>query len=311
MNAREFIAKLPVPICGLSLGLASLDLFLTQRYDLYLYSIFAALSAVIVILFTLRIIFDHRGILKDIENPAVFGVLPTYTMTIMLLSTYAKDYIGEAATVIWLGAVAASFVLIFFFIKKFIIKFEMGKVFPSWMIIFVGYVVASVTSPVFGMEELGKILFWSGFFCYLVLLPLIAYRTLKVRNIPEALIPQITIIAAPANLCIVGSLSAFGGAPPDAVLLILAALGVAVYVAIMAYLPVMLRIKFYPSYAAFTFPLVISTVSFYNLGVHYGLLSNDIFVILWAITLIAAILIVLYVLIRYVVYFRNITISAQ
>ena len=258
-------------------------------------------------MFTLRMIFDHRGILKDIENPAVFGVLPTYTMTIMLLSTYVIDYIGDAAMVIWLGAVAASFVIMFFFVKKFVLKFEIGKVFPSWMIIFVGYVVASATSSAFGMEELGKILFWSGFICYLVLLPLIAYRTLKVRNIPESLIPQITIFAAPANLCIVGCLSAFGGAPPETVLLILAALGVAVYVAVMAYLPVMLRIKFYPSYAAFTFPLVISTVSFYNLGVHYELLSNDVFVILWVMTLIAAILIVLYVLVRYVIYFRNMT----
>jgi len=303
MRAREFISKVPVPVCGLALGLASLDLFLSQRYDPYAYSIFALLSAIIALLFTLRIIFDHRGILKDIENPAVFGVLPTYTMTLMLLSAYAESYIGDIAMAIWLAAIFASFILMFFFVKRFFFKFDIEKVFPSWIIIFVGYVVASVTSPAFGMERLGQIIFWFGFTGYLAILPLILYRTVKVRKIPESLIPQIAIFAAPVNLCIAGCLTAFGGSPPEIPLMILTVLGVISYVAVMLYLPVMLNRKFYPSYAALTFPLVISTSSFYKLGVYYGISSNDLFAIFREFTVIVAIFIVVYVLIRFAIFF--------
>jgi len=301
MRASEFIKKVPVPICGLALGLASLDLFLSQRYEPYAYSIFALLSAMIALLFTARIIIDGRGVLKDIENPAVFGVLPTYTMTLMLLSTYAKEYIGDIALIIWLCAIAASYVIMFFFVKGFFLRFDIEKVYPSWIIIFVGYVVASVTSPVFGMEWLGRIIFWSGFIGYLMILPLITYRVLKIKKIPESMVPQVAIFAAPVNLCIAGCLTAFGDHPPEIPLMILTALGVISYVAVMLYLPVMLNRKFYPSYAALTFPLVISTVSFYKLGEYYGL-SSDAFVFLRDVTAVAAILIVAYVFLRYAMF---------
>ncbi|AIZ56411.1 potassium-tellurite ethidium and proflavin transporter [Candidatus Methanoplasma termitum] len=302
MNARQFISKVPVPICGLALALASLDIFLSQRYDLYSYSILAALSAIIMALFTIRIVVDWRGIIKDIENPAAFAVLPTYTMTLMLLSTYIKNFAFDVALAVWLGAIIMSFVFMFFFVKKFMLKFNMMTVFPSWVIVFVGYVVASVTSPTFGMQDLGKILFWCGLIGYLIILPLAAYRTLKVRKIPEPLTPQIAIFAAPANLCIVGGLSAFGGSPPEFVLILLIILSVVSYIAVMAYMPKMLNSKFYPSYAALTFPLVISAVSFYRFGEYYGLSSVEIFVILREITVAAAILMVVYVFIRYVIY---------
>jgi len=301
MKAREFITKIPVPICGLALGLASLDLFLSQRYDPYAYRIFAVLAAIILSLFTLRMVFDRRGILKDIENPAIFGVLPTYTMTLMLLSAYAKDYIGDLALILWLGAIAASFFMMVIFVTRYFFKVDVNKVFPAWIIIFVGYVVASVTSPAFGMERLGQMIFWIGVTGYLTVIPLIIYRMLKVRKIPESLIPQIAIITAPVNLCISGCLTAFGDSPPETMLMILTVLGVISYVAVMLYLPVMLNRRFYPSYAALTFPLVISAASFYKLGVYFEL-SSDLFMILRDITAVAAVAIVVYVLIRYVIF---------
>jgi len=311
MKTREFITKLPIPGFGLSLGLVSFEHFLSHAYDQYSYGAFAALAAGIAVLFAIRIIIDHRGVLKEIENPAVFGVLPIFTMTIMLLIALTVDYLGDIALVVWLSAIAASFIMMIFFIKKFILKFSIEKVFPSWAIIFVGYVVASVTSPDFGMADLGKVIFWIGFVCFIVLLPVLAYRTLKVRKIPEPLIPQIMILAAPANLCIVGCFSAFGDSPPEIVLMILAVLGVAIYIAVMAYMPIMLRIKFYPSFAVLTFPPVISTISFYMIGEYYGLLSNDLFYLLWFVTLIAAILINVYILLRYVVLMYHIAKSTD
>ena len=301
MKAKEFITKIPVPICGLALGLASLDLFLSQRYDPYAYNIFAFISAIVALLFTLRLIFDLKGVLKDIENPAIFGVLPTYTMTLMLLSAYAKDYIGDLALIIWLGAIAASIFMMIVFVSRYFFKLDINKVFPSWIIIFVGYVVASVTSPAFGMERLGQMIFWMGVTGYLTVIPLIIYRILKVRKIPESFIPQIAIITAPVNLCISGCLTAFGDSPPETMLKILAVMGVVSYVAVMAYLPVMLNRKFYPSFAALTFPLVISAASFYKLGVYFGF-SSDLFIILRDFTAIAAIAIVVYVLIRFTMF---------
>jgi exfoliative toxin A/B len=303
MGVRQFLTKVPVPICGLSLGLASLDRFLWYNYnDAYTFNIFALFSFAIAILFTLRIFADRRGILRDIESPAVFAVLPTYTMTLFLLTAYVEDHIGGIAGgvsfVIWAGAVIASFVMMIFFVKRFFLRFSIEKVFPSWIVIFVGYVVASVTSPSFGAEEIGRILFWSGLIGYLSLTPLLAYRTVIVRKIPEPLVPQTAIFTAPVNLCIVGCLTVYA-APPEMVVHVLTVLGVMTYAVVIAYLPIMLNRKFYPSFAALTFPLAISAVSFHKLGVYYGISSNDVFSILQITTAVIAIAVVVYVLIGY------------
>jgi exfoliative toxin A/B len=296
---------MPVPMCGLALGLASLDLFFSDTYEFYTYGVCALLSLFLMVLFTLRIFADPRGIMKDLENPAVFGVLPTYTMTLMILSTYAKDVIGDAAAVIWAGAVAASFVFIFFFVKRFFLGFDIKKVFPGWMVIFIGYVVASVTSPAFGMQDAGQVLFWCGFAGCMTILPLAAYRTLKVKKIPESLMPQIVIFAAPANLCMTGCIASYGmDHAPELAVAILAGMGVVIFLAVAAYLPFLLRdTKFYPSYAAYTFPLVISAISFYRLIEFYGIRDGSILVMFQEIVMIIAVLIIAYVFIRYMIFF--------
>jgi len=306
---REFISKIPVPVCGLSLGLASLDRFFWYYYgDIYTFNIFALFAFIIAAMFTIRLIIDIKGVIKDVQTPAVFGVVPTYTMTLMLLAAYAKDHVGgivgDVALVIWLSAIAASFVLMVIFIRKAFFSFSMDRVFPSWVIIFVGYVVASVTSPSFGMENLGRIIFWSGFFGYLFIIPVIAYRTVRIR-MPESLVPQIAIITAPANLCVVGCMAAYGNDPTGATAVaftIVAVMGLISYAAVMAYMPVLLNRRFYPSFAALTFPLVISATAFYKLGEYYGV-SSGIYDIILKIMIAAAILIVVYVLIRYTMYF--------
>jgi exfoliative toxin A/B len=314
MSAKDIIKKIPVPICGLSLGLASLDRFLSGTYaDIYTINIFMALSFVIAGLFTMRILIDRKGIREDINAPAVFGTLPTYTMTLMLLSEYVKVNIGGIAGditfAIWISAIAASFVIMFFFVRRFILKFSIDKAVPSWIIIFVGYVVASVTSPAFGMEQLGQLIFWFGFTGCLVMLPLLLYRVLVYRKLPESLVPNVAIFAAPANLCVVGCLTAYGATSadplPDAAgiaLLIMAAVGLIMYTAVICYLPIMLNRKFYPSYSGLTFPLVISAVSFHKLAEYFGPMSGDALNIILTVIACIAIVIVTYVLIRYVMF---------
>jgi len=305
---REFISKIPVPVCGLSLGTASLDRFFWYYYgDVYVFNVFALFAFIIAVLFTIRLITDIRGVIKEVQTPAAFGVLATYPMTLMLLAAYAEDHIGgiigDVAFAVWISAIAASFVLMIIFIRKAFFGFGIDRVTPSWVIIFVGYVVAAVTSPSFGTEDIGRMIFWSGFFGYLFIIPVIIYRTLRIR-MPEPLVPQIAIITAPANLCVVGCMAAYGNDPTGAAFIaftIVAVMGMISYAAVMAYMPVMLNRKFYPSFSALTFPLVISATAFYKLGEYHGL-SSGIYNVILTVMIAAAILIVVYVLIRYVIF---------
>jgi len=177
----------------------------------------------------------------------------------MLLSVYVKPYIGGVAIVLWYIAIVLHIALIFYFTMKFMCKLEMPKVFASYFIVYVGIVVVSITAPAYEQVMLGTVAFWFGFVSLLVLLGLITYRYMKFKEIPEPARPLCCIFAAPTSLCLAGYIQSV--TPKSSVMIgFLAILATCIYVAVLIQLPKFLKLKFYPSYAAFTFPFVISAI---------------------------------------------------
>ena len=255
----QIVKKLPVPIVGLMLALAALG-NLIQSYGNGLRNLMGISSGIILLLVIIKIFKYTKGVKEALENPVVASVFPTLSMGSMLLATYLKPYIGSLALVLWLGSIALHIILMILFTKKYVLNFNIKKVFPSWYIVYVGIAVASVTSAAFEMQILGKIIFWFAFISYLVLLPIILKRVCVVKEIPEPALPTITILSAPASLCLAGYMNSFGEKNMFIVWLLLV-LSQATYLAIILYMPKLLKLKFYPSYSGFTFPLVISAMS--------------------------------------------------
>lgn len=296
-----FIKKIPVPICGLALALASLGNFL-QIYGQGVRYAFGALAFLIIFGFTVRLILDWKGVAKEIENPAVMGVLPTYDMTWMVLATYISPFHTGIATVIWYAAIVFHAMVIIAFSRKFINEFHIENVFPTWFVMYIGFVVASVTSGALNQQPVGQVLFYLGFVAYLALLVPISIRVFTVGKMPEGTWPTLAIYAAPPHLCLAGYFAAFNE-PNTAIVFILLGLGIISYIAVLVALTKLLRLKFYPSFSAFTFPLVISAVAqksvFAWLGESYGLYIPP---VVNYFTTFLAVVIVLYVLIHYLVF---------
>lgn len=292
------IKKIPVPICGLALALASLGNFL-ESYGQGLRYAFGAVALLIALLFTLRLILDFPAVKKELGSPAVFGVLPTFDMTWMVLATYINPWHAGLAKFIWYGAVFLHAVLLVIFTKKFVLHFDVKNVFPTWFVMFIGFVVGSVTSGAMGTQGLGSVLFYLGFIAYLVLLVLVSYRVFVVKEMPEATLPSLAIYTAPPHLCLAGYFGAVNN-PHPAIVLLLFGLGIISYLGVLLALPKLLKLPFYPSFSAFTFPLVISTVAqktvYTWLGEGYGIYLPP---LVNTLTTILALAVVLYVLLRY------------
>jgi len=250
------LKKLPLPITGVMLGVASLGNLL-QSYSEGVRLICGAIAAIIGILFLLKVLLYPKMLAEDMKNPIMASVSGTFPMALMLLSVYAKPYIGGAAIGIWYFAIALHIVLIIYFTMKFMLKLEMPKVFASYFIVYVGIVVASITAPAYAKPAIGTAAFWFGFICYLLLLVLVIYRYAKFKEVPEPARPLFCILTAPASLCLVGYIQSV---TPKSLMIIgpLAVLATLLYLVVLMNLPKFLALKFYPSYAAFTFPFVIS-----------------------------------------------------
>ena len=305
MAVKEFIRNVPIPICGLAVGLASLDRFLSQNYDFYEYNIFAAFSAIMIFLFAMRVVTDIKGIKKDLESPILFSILSTCPMTLLILATYLFEVSDVTGQVLWLASLAWVFAMMPIFFVRFVVKFDINKVFPSWFVMFVGSVVSSITSVAVGFTDIGRIVFWFGLISYAILMPVISYRALIVRKIPEPAIPNLAIFAAPANLLLAGYITVYGSSASDIIVGVLAVIGMVCYIAVLAYMPFMLKRKFYPAYGAFTFPMVISMTSISLIGAFYGL-SYGWYDAFKTISVAIAIAVVTYVLVRYLIFFISV-----
>ena len=255
----NIIKKVPVPLCGVMLGFAALGNLL-QSYGEGIRLVCGIVAAFLLILVLLKLIMFPKMIKEDMQNPIMASVSGTFPMALMLLSTYVKPFIGPAAMYIWFFAIGLHIVLIVYFTVKFILKLQLPKVFASYYIVYVGIAVAAVTAPAFEQTGIGAAALWFGFVTLIILLVLVTVRYVKCPQIPEPAQPLLCIYAAPTSLCIAGYVQSV---TPKSRGFLLAMLAVATVLYIFSIVKAIgyLKLKFYPSYAAFTFPFVISAIA--------------------------------------------------
>ncbi len=302
---KKLIRNIPIPFAGVMLALAVGGNLLTPFNPIYK-NIFGVLSAICFVLFTSSVMINFSRIKEAFNHPVLSSVMPTYSMGIIVLSTYIIPINKSVAFGFWVLGLLMHMVLLLIFTKNHIFNFKIKKVFPSYFIVYVGYVCASVTAPAYAMQALGQTLFYFGLGCYLVLLPIILYRTLKVKDIPVPALPTVTIFAAPGSLLLAGYMSSFSGRNIYLTNILLF-LSVVSIISVLFYFPKMFKNGFFPSYSAFTFPLIISAVAALKTRFFLSSLEYEIYYLNLYSEFIRyfSLLVTVFVLLNYIVFFRK------
>ena len=97
----NFIKRIPIPIAGLALALLALANLVTFLNPVIL-AAFRIISAILLVLLTLKVIIAPKFVAEDFKNPVILSVAPTYSMAFMLLGAYVKT-LGQdtLAVTIW------------------------------------------------------------------------------------------------------------------------------------------------------------------------------------------------------------------
>lgn len=266
----SFLKRVPLPLCGVALGLAALGNLLAA-YSPYLKILCGVLAFVGILFVTCKYLTMSDAFVTDMKNPVTASVSGTYTMALMLLAGYIKPILPVFAMILWYVAIVLHFVLIVYFTLNFILKIkipdDLMKVVASYFIVYVGIVVASVTAPAFNNIALGKICFWIGFILYIPLFFYVSFRYIKLGNKKIEAKALACIYAAPASLCVAGYISSFEqknitfltGLYLFSLLIYL--FGLFVVADLFANFANNKEFKFYPSIAGITFPFVISAIA--------------------------------------------------
>ena len=285
----NFLKRVPLPLSGVALGFAALGNLLAI-YNPYLKTVCGILSFVGILFVTCKYLTMPNSFATDMKNPVLASVSGTYTMTLMLLATYIKPIIPVVAVILWYVAIIFHFVLMIYFTLNFILKIkipdDMMKIAASYFIVYVGIVVASVTAPAFKNIALGQICFWIGFVLYIPLFFYVSFRYIKLGNKNIEAKALACIYAAPASLCVAGYINSFEQKNINFLGLLymvsfaIYLLGMVVAIDVLKhYISDKEKHRFYPSYAGFTFPFVISAIA----GKQFYMVSKTIEHIRWGI----------------------------
>lgn len=280
------------------LGLASL----AKLYYVYelpmLGHVFFSISLFIVLLLAGKLLFASAAIREELNNPIITSVSPTIPMGLMMLCSIFSFFGWSELiiTTVWTVAALLQLMIVLYFSYRFMWgKWQLKNIFPSWFVTYIGLGVMPITAPF----EAG----WLHFVLYfiaasaVVLVPTVLYRVIVKKDIPEPAMPLITILAAPVSLILLAYLALHPVANETIVagLLLVSQL---LYLFVLVKLVTLLRLPFYPSYAAFTFPLVICATALYTVRSYFG--WTDAATLWFAYTELGlATIIVSYVVIRY------------
>lgn len=307
----RFLKAIPIPMAGVGLALAALGNLIRNYGEMYR-NILGLISAIIIILIYMKIIADFETFEEEMKNPITASVFATFPMANMLLATYLKPIAPALAPMVWYISIFIHVVLIVYFTMKFVLNFDIKKVFPSWFIVFVGIVVASVSSPAFEMTSLGRSIFWFGLVANAILLAIVLYRTIVVKGIPEPAFPLLAIYSAPVALNLAGYMSAFEAKSNPIIFILLILSQVLYFYALTVLARSLMKGKFFPAYAGFTFPFVITAISLKLTNAYFGKTGISVpgLSILVRIEELIAVVVVLYVLFKFLVHISK-TLSTE
>ncbi|MGN0177484.1 MAG: TDT family transporter [Methanobrevibacter sp.] len=247
-----FIKSIPIPIVCLALSLFSLGNLLDIPY------LFAAMGVILLILIILKVLIFPEDIKNDFKSSVLASSSGAFSMSLMLLSTCIIGFVPIVSHSLWIIGIAMHIMLMIYFTYHFIIRnFNINDVYPTYWIVYVGISMAAITAPAHGLKEIGFIFLIIGFISMIITLPLMIYRYLKYPELPEAFKPTTCIFAAVISILIVGYINS---APTISIefLIGLYAISLMFFMFSLYKLVEYRTLKFYPSFAAFTFPFVIS-----------------------------------------------------
>lgn len=274
-NLKNYFKYLPVALTGLALGVSgvsgSVAVVLGNPKALYIGNY---LSLILLLPIIIKNILHFDVFKEELKHPTIGSFIPTLDMALMNFSIVLYEFSAVLGKGLWLLCIALHLIFSVCFIYHRFKNWDIKHMVPSWFVPPIGMVVATVNSKVMNMPELAQWMFYIGFVFYVIMLPVMLYRIIFVEKIEDARLPTFAIIAAPPNLCLAGYLAAFENPDPSMVRFLFP-LGIFMTGLLYISMVKIIRLKFTPMYAAFTFPLAIGAGAILKYSKYIGAVDEN------------------------------------
>ncbi len=239
--------------------------------------------ATLALLYLAKLVRYPGAVRAELRHPVRINFMPTMAISLLLLAIVYLHPAPEVSRWLWIGGAVLQLGFTLFVVNIWIHHehFQVLHMNPAWFIPAVGNVLVPVAGVPLGYGLVSWFFFSIGIILWPVLLTIVFYRILFHQPLPERLMPTLFILVAPPAVGFIAYTRLTGDVDAFAQILYFSALFFTVLLAAQA--SRFLRLRFYLSWWAYSFPLAAiaiasmvmaeetGTIGFLNLG--FGVLT--------------------------------------
>lgn len=256
----ERLERFPVPVLPTMVGALTLsNVFSGMGYSWVRHLTMWAATLVLLV-YIVKIVCYPKVCVNEYKTVVPSSLYAGFTMVMMILGSYYFDFVPALGKGLWTAAIVihAAHILIFTY-RNVIAKRDVNTFVPSWFVTYNGIMVSCVVGGAMNAAGVLKYIVYYGIAVYLVIIPIMIWRLLKVEVKAPVYHTQ-AVVLAPCSLCVVSVLNVLEN-PAPALIYFLYACVLASLLFIVVKLPQFFSFPFAPGYAGLTFPMCIGIVA--------------------------------------------------
>jgi tellurite resistance protein len=263
-SRKSRLEYLPVSFFAMVMGLTGLSVAWHKAEQVFALNLavsgaLLALGAItfgtLALLYGAKLVRFRPAVVKELGHPVQLNFFPAISISLILLGIATLDEWPGVAGLLWVVGTTLHLLLTLYVLGVWIHHehFEIQHINPAWFIPVVGNVLVPIAGVPLGFVEVSWFFFSVGLLFWLLLFAIIMYRVLFHQPLPERLMPTFFILIAPPAVGFIAYVQLTGGVDAFARVLYYAGLFLTLLLATQA--SRFLRLEFYLSWWAYSFPL--------------------------------------------------------
>ncbi len=219
------------------------------------------LFILVIGLYAVKAMKYRAAVAKEWTHPVKMNFVPTITIGLLVLSIAWLPHDTGYSFLLWSVGSLAHLALTLYVVTQWVhhTKFDIAHLNPAWFIPVVGNILVPIAGVAHAPLEISWFFFSLGIVFWPILLAIIFYRVIFHGSLPERLMPTLFILIAPPAVGFLSYLQLNGQLDAFAQILYNSAL----FFTLLLFVQVkwFLRLKFFLSWWAYSFPLAAVTIA--------------------------------------------------
>jgi len=226
-----------------------------------LHSLTPLLFVALTLIYATKMVKHPAAVMGELRHPVKLAFVPTFSIGLLLLATACLHVAPELSFWLWAVGAGVHLALTLYVLSSWMhhTQYEIVHLNPAWFIPVVGNIIVPIAGIHHASPEISWFFFSLGIFFWPILTAILFYRLIFHASLPDRLIPTLFIFIAPPAVGFISWYNLVGGI--DAFGRVLYFVGLVFTLLLATQIRYFVRLKFFMSWWAYSFPMAAITIA--------------------------------------------------